>query len=302
MDQKEAALYQATKMFNWTEQEAKERLFEGEELKEDYTDVLLEADKARVAKLKEDRTKQHDAGFQKAEKQFKTFAEDKFKEITGYTGTEDNFEAMFKSWQETEKKKWQKNIEVNEDQVKKHPAYIALESDRIPKTEYETLKSEYEKFQTDQKRGQIMGLVNDKAWNMVLSERPIIETNQTIANNRRRDFLSKVGRFDYEPQEGGDPIVIKDGKRLENEHGNLITFKTFILDLASQNFEFEAQDDKGNAGNKPGDKGDVIVVTDKPTTKAEYNAAMAKWFNLPGDEAAKQRIYISKYYNAHKKD
>lgn len=294
-------MYQATKMFNWTEAEAKEKLFDGDELKEDYADIILEADKARVEKFKTDRTDSYNKGVKETEKKLKTFAEDEFKEVTGYTGTEPTFKEKFIAWQETEKKKWQKNIEINEDQVKKHPAYIALESERVPKTEYDKIKSEYDDYKTSEERNRIMGMVTISAWDLVAAKSPIIEKNETVAANRRRDFLSKLSAYDYELQSNGDPIVIKDGKRLENEHGNLITFKTFVSDLSDLYFEFRAQDEVGNAGNKPPAGSDVIVITDKPTTAAEYNAAIAKW-NGGSDEHAKQRIAIAKYYKEHKKD
>jgi hypothetical protein len=288
-------------MFNWTETEAKERLFEGDELKEDYVDVLLEADKLRVAKLKEDRTKQHDLGYKKAEAEFKTFAETRFKELTGYNGTEATFDEMFKAWSETEKKKWQKNIEVNEDQVKKHPAYIALETTTIPKQQFDDLQKAFDEFKTGQQKAQVMGVVTSRAWDVVAAANPILSENQTVAENRKRDFLSKFSGYEYELTDDNKIIVSKDGKRIEDEHMNHKPFEAFVMDLASVNFDFQAQGEKGNAGNKDKKPGDVVVITDKPTTIQERNAALAKW-NGAGDEAAKMRIAINNYYKEHKKD
>lgn len=299
MDQKESLLYLATKQFNLTEAEATTLLIENDELKDNAVDLLLEKDKERIQKLKDERTQYHDKGFKEAEKKLKSFAEEKFKELTGYSGAEDNFEAMFKAWQEAEKKKWQKNVEINEDQVKKHPAYIALESERMPKTDYEKLKSEYDEYKITQERNLTLGMVTNRAWDLVASEDPILEKNETVAANRRRNFLADVCQYSYEWQDKGDPIVIKDGKRLEDEHGNLITFKTFISDLSHQHFEFRAQSPKGNAGNVDGSGG--VVISDRPTTAAEYHAALDKW-NGASEEHAKMRIAIKNYYYAHKKD
>lgn len=301
MDQKEATMYQVTKMFNWTEAETKERLFDGDELKDDYADIILEADKARVEKFKNDRTQSYDKGVRETEKKLKTFAESEFKRLTGYDGTEDNFESMFKTWHEKEKAKLVKNVEVSEDAIKKHPAYISLEADRIPKTEYETLKSEYEQFKQNQERSKVMGVVTANAWDVVAKANPILSENATVAENRKRDFLAKFSGYNYDLQGSTILVLDKDGKRIENEHGNPIPFDTWVMDMASQNFDFRAQDDKGNAGNK--DKGGqgVIVITDKPTTAAEYNQAIAKW-NGSGEDHAKMRIAIAKYYKEHKKD
>lgn len=301
MDQKESALYQATKMFNWTEAEAKERLFEGEELKEDYADIILEADKARIQKLKDERSQYHDTGFKKAEKQFKSYAEETFKKLTGYSGSEDNFEAMFATWHEAEKKKLVKNVEVSEDAVKKHPAYIALETTTIPKSQFDELQKSFEQFKTDRQKAEVMGVVTGRAWDVVTQKNPILSENPTVADNRRRDFLAKFSGFDYELTDDNKIIVSKDGKRLEDEHGNFKPFETVVLELAALNFDFRAQGEKGQAGNKPGEKDGVIVISDKPTTKEEYHAALDKW-NGASAEHAKMRIAIKDYYYTHKKD
>jgi hypothetical protein len=302
MDQKESLLYLTTKQFNLTEDEAKALLLEGDELKPDATDLILDLDKSRIQKLKDDRTKQHDAGYKKAEAEFKTIAETKFKELTGYAGTETNFEEMFKVWQETERKKWQKNIEINEDQVKKHPIYIALESTTIPKTQFDDLQKAFDEFKTAGQKAQVISVVTTRAWDVVAAANPILSDNPTVAENRKRDFLAKFSGFDYDLTDG-KIIVSKDGKRLEDEHANHKPFEAFVMELAGLNFDFKAQTDKGNTGNNNnGTTGGVTVITDKPTTIQERNAALAKWNNIAGEEAAKMRIAINNYYKEHKKD
>jgi hypothetical protein len=300
MEQKEAVLYQATKMFNWTETEAKERLFDGEELKEDYTELLLEADKARIQKLKDERTTYHDNGYKEAEKKFKSHAEETFKKLTGYTGAEDNFEAMFQAWHKEETKRLAQKKEVTEDDIKRHPLYVKLESETILKAEYDKLQKSFDEFKTEKQRSEVMGVVTGRAWDVVAQKNPILSENQTVAENRKRDFLAKFSGYDYDLQEG-KIIVLKDEKRLEDEHGNLLPFESFVMDLANLNFDFRAQDDKGNAGNRKPGGNNVIAVSEKPTTKDEYNAAMAKHQGA-GDEEARARIAIKKYYDANKKD
>ncbi len=44
----------------------------------------------------------------------------------------------------------------------------------------------------------------------------------------------------------------------------------------------------------------VVVVTEKPTTEAELNAALDK-YNSNSDEDAKKRIALWKYYKDNKK-
>jgi hypothetical protein len=137
---------------------------------------------------------------------------------------------------------------------------------------------------------------------VVAAANPILSDNQTVAENRKRDFLAKFSQYEYNLTDDNKIIVSKDGKRLEDEHMNHKPFEAFVMELAGMNFDFQAQGDKGNAGNKPGDNGGVIVLTDKPTTREEYNKAINKLAGIQTDEAAKQRIAIKKYYDEHKKD
>jgi hypothetical protein len=301
MEVKEAVLYQATKMFNWTEDEAKEKLMEGDELKPDYADVILEADKVRVQKLRDERTDKYNEGYQTAEKKFKTIAEAEFKELTGYKGTEGNFKEMFQLWFTEEKKKLSQKKELNEDDIKRHPLYIDLETKTIPKSQYDELQKSFDEFKTTQQRSQVMGVVTERAWSVVAAKNPILSENQTVAENRKRDFLAKFSGYDYDLQDG-KIIVLKDGKRLEDEHGNLKPFEAVVLGLANLNFDFRAQGEKGNGGNENKSGGTSgVVLTDKPTTAAEYHAALDKW-NGASEDQVKMRIALKAYYHANKKD
>lgn len=270
----EVLTYLATKQFNLTEEEVKEIIMDGEELRENAADMLLERDKQRIAKLKEEREKKYNEGYQTAEKKFKSHAEELFKKKTGYNGTEDNFEAMFDTWFDKTKAELGKKKEVTEDDIKRHPLFIDLESKSISKDQYDKLQQDFETYKREQARNTTMSVITDKAWAVVAAKNPILSENPTVAENRRKDFLSKFCTYDYDFQD--DKIVIlKDGKRLEDAHGNLKQFDNFVMELAEMNFDFRKQDDKGNAGNinKPNGT-NVISVNLNPKTDEEYNKAM----------------------------
>lgn len=285
-------MYLVTKQFNLNEDEAKALLLQDDQLREDVADVILEKDKDRIKKLKDEREKKYNEGFQTAEKKFKSHAEDVFKKKTGYTGTEDNFEAMFDKWFEDQKEKLKAKKEVTEDDIKKHPLYIDLETKSIPKDKYDELQKAFDQFRTESQRKAVMDTVTARAWDVVAARNPILSENPLVAENRKRDFLAKFSSFDYELQDGRI-IVLKDGKRMEDAHGNLKTFEAFTSEIADQNFDFRAQDDKGNAGNRNGR--DVIVVTENPKTEAELNVALDK-YNSNSEEDMKKRIAILKRY------
>ena len=296
----ETLLYLGTKQFNLTEDELKPLITDEEgKLKDDAADILLEKDKERIAKLKKDRELKYNEGYQTAEKKFKTHAEEVFKKKTGYDGTEENFEAMFDNWFAKQKEQLAKKKEVNDDDIKRHPLYIDLESKSIAKDKYDELQRAFNEFKTQSQRKAVMDTVTGRAWDIVAARNPILSENPTVAENRRRDFLSKFSAFDYDLQDE-KIVVLRDGKRLEDAHGNLKTFEAFTVEMAELNFDFRAQDDKGNSGNK-NKTGDTVVITDKPTTEAEYIKAMDKW-DGSSEEHAKMRVALKKYYFENKKD
>lgn len=285
-------LYLTTKQFNLSEDEAKTLLIVEDKLRDDAADVILEKDKQRIAKLKAERETKYNEGYQTAEKKFKTHAEELFKKKTGYNGTEDNFEAMFDNWFAQQKETLKQKKEVTDDDIKKHPLFIDLETKSIPKEKYDELQKSFDQFKTESQRKAVMDTVTSRAWDVVAARNPILSENQTVAENRKRDFLAKFSTFDYELQDGRI-IVLKDGKRIEDAHGNLKTFEAFTVELAEQNFDFRAQEYRENGGNR--NQSSTIVVTENPKTEAEYNAALDK-YNSNSEEDAKKRIAIRKRY------
>ena len=158
-------LYIATKQFNRTEDELKPLITDEEgNLKDDAAEVLLNLDKERIAKLKKERTDKYNEGFQAAEKKFKSHAEEVFKSKTGYDGTEETFESKFDAWYAKEKEKLAKKSQVTEDDIKRHPLFIDLETKSIPKDKYETLAKEFEQYKSTAARQQVMDVVCGRAW------------------------------------------------------------------------------------------------------------------------------------------
>ena len=205
---------------------------------------------------------------------------------------------MFDSWYEKTKTELSKKKEVSEDDIKRHPLFIDLETKSISKSEYDKLQSEFEQFKRDQQRRATMDVVTDRAWGVVAGKNPILSENPLVAENRKKDFLNKFSGYEYDVQDG-KIVVLKDGKRLEDQHGNLKQFESFVMDLAEMNFDFRKQEEVGNAGNK--NTNGTVVVTEKPVTEKEYWAALDK-YNSNSEEDARKRIAIKKWYEQNKKD
>lgn len=296
MTAEEIIKYVVSKQFNKTDEEIAEMLFDGEALKDDAGDVILALNEEKVKKLKADRDDNFNKGFQKAEKQFKTFAETKFKEITGFDKEAEDYESLVKSYVEESQKKTKKT-DLTDDDIKKHPLFIQLEQSRVPKEELEKVNDEFSNFKKNVERNMVLNTIRGKAWDIVAAKNPILPQSQQIATTLRNKFLEEFSQFDYEQQDGKF-IVLKDGKRVEDQHGNLKPFDSMVLDVAGNFFEFQAQTDKGNAGNSGGGQVNVNLM---PKTQAELGKVFAE-YSKETDEHRKIRVAAMKYYEANKAD
>ena len=292
MDEKQLLTYLLTKQFNLSDEEVTGLLYDEDKLKEDAGDVILAKNAEKIATLQRRGDENFDKGHKKATKEVMKTVEGRFRELTGFEEEAADFDDLVTKFKDKKGK-----VQVSDDDVKKHPLFVQLEQGSIPKAKLDEIKEEYDSFKKQTTRGQILSQVKGKAWDLVATKRPIMSDNPVVAENRRQDFLSKLDGFDYEEQ-NGTWIVVKDGKRMEDQHGNLMPFDTFVTGLAQMNFDFKAQDDRGNAGNE---QKETMAITDRPKTKQEYIKAMDK-YNGNTQEDAKARIAVTKYYEDNKTD
>ena len=295
MTEAEVLKYIVTKQFNKTEEEIDQLLYENDTLKPDAGDLILAWNEEKIKKLKADRDENFNKGFQKAEKEVKTKVEKTFKELTGFTADAEDFETLVKSYVEESATKT-KTKPLTEDEIKKHPLFVQLEQSRVPKEDYEKVMREFDEYKNNVARNQVIETVKGKAWEIVSAKNPILPASPQIANTLRSKFLEEFSQFDFE-QQNGSFIVSKQGKRIEDQHGNLRAFESLVTELAGNFFEFQAQSDKGNAGNGAG----TTVVTAMPKTAAELNKLFAV-HNSNSKEDKEARIAATKYYQANKAD
>ena len=277
MDEKEILIGFLGKTLNKNEEEVSDLLYQKSEdsdevtLKEGVFDLVLNADTERVKKLK------------KSAKPDKDLLQSKFDE--GFTKGKAQVEAEMKKAAGLETDSIGADLvkEVinhcsecqipSEEQIKASELYLALEKTRIPKEKYEELKTEFDDFKSNQDRIASLSVVRQDALSQLIEMKPVESENPKVAENRRKDFLSKLDNYDFVTDEEGDHVIKeKDGTRLEDKHGNPLKFSEFIKDLAEGYYDFQAQGSKGNAGNTGGNgsggAGDV------PKDEADYLAKM----------------------------
>jgi len=261
-----------TKAFNATEDEITGLLYEEKDgnkvLKSDAIDTLIQKDTERVKRIKEsvDTKTIFDNGYKKAQSETLSNFEKDFREKTGYTGDGKGLE-LIQAWGDTLKKS---KIE----DVKLHPDYLTLEKAKA--AEIENLKSEYEgkitEITSNIERDKRLNAIKSDVGKMLLTFSPVLSENPVIARNRQKDFEQKFLDFDYQLDDSGEHIILKDGKRMEDLHGNPVKFSAFVKEQASLYYEFKEGGKGSGAGN--GGSGGQNVVT--PKTEEEYHKAISE--------------------------
>lgn len=220
-------------------------------------DEILEKDKAKISKLSTDKFQE---GYKKSKAE--TLGEFEQNLISKYE-VEDNTlkgDALIESivTKKIEEAKPAKATgtkgEITEDDIKKHPLYISLEKAKTEaveaketewKTKFDTKVAEYEKDAQ-------FNSVNDHALD-ILAKEFVLPEDATIAKNQTKWFSDSLKNgYEFDKQDDGTWVISKEGKRLEDAHGNLLGMNEFVKQQGSQFFPLVSNNGGSNAGNEGG--------------------------------------------------
>ena len=300
MEAKDLLVGSLTKLYNKTEDEIAELIYtkadDSDELilKEDALNLVLDHDAKRVADIK-----------QTASKPDKKSLQEQFEQGVkkGYKEGKEELEAELKAAASIESNAIGSDLvkevvnaisECNlpsEEQIKTHSAYLELEKSSVPKTEFTRVSEEFETYKLNQDRLSKLKNVKDKVLTIFQELKPIVSENPVVAQTRLEDFLYKFDGYDYEHGDNGDFTILKDGKRVEDEHANAVKFPDFVRILASKNYDFAVSDDRGQAGNTGGSSGSQH--TKVPKDEKEY---LARYSQLRLQGKIEESIALNKVW------
>lgn len=263
-----------TKAYNKTETELNELIEDETGVKDDAFENLLTIDSSRVKKLKGDTQETWDKAAKKTRAEVKKEDEDIFREIFGYTGNAETFKDMCVEHHE-EISKSPKKSALTPDDAKKTPEYLALEREFAKHKSESMPKSEHDKFVQEIEKKEKMNSIKSKVLNKFNTFQIEQIENPTVKAKRTDLFLREFDGYDYE-MDGDNVIIIKDGKRLEDDHGNLVQFDKFIENTAQEHFVFLKQSPKGSAGNGNPDVKTTPAGTVTIKDEAHYAELMAE--------------------------
>ena len=235
------------KTLNLGDGEIAELIKDGEGVKEsDIIQKILDLDVQRVEKIKTsvDGKEKFQEGYKKGKEESLSKLEKQIKEKFGIQSDKLGVELVEEVISEKSKP-----VETDEETVKRSKTYQDLET-RL-KAELKTQKETYEQqiadinFQTQ--REKTLSVANKKALEIFAGLEPVLPTSKQVADNQIGWFLKSMEEYDFDVQD--DRIVVmKDGKVVQDGHGNSRTFDEIVKDKAGKFFEFKKNNGSGNDG------------------------------------------------------
>ena len=141
--------------------------------------------------------------------------------------------------------------DVTEDAIKRSKVFQDMESNL--KKQITTVKTEYEtkinEIQDGYKAEQTFSNVSQKALQIFNGLNPILPQNKTVADNQVKFFVNTLKDFKFDVQDERIVVMDKDGKVIEDGHGNSRSFEDIVKETASGLFEFKANNGGSGSGN-----------------------------------------------------
>jgi len=226
------------------------------ELKEDALKSLLEQDQERVATIKESASSDEDELYGKAKRKVLTKAETELKEFFG-VDSEKKGEELYEAIREKLSDSGGGDKKITEDDVKRHPAYQTLLTSK--KTEIDKInqewESKYQEAEKEFKQKSAFGSVESKAIAIAKKLNPVLSSDPTRANNQLSMVTNELKRRGYEYEVDGNKVVMKkDGKIVEDGHGNPKTFEDEVEEITTGFFDIDKSKGGGGTGNSNDDE------------------------------------------------
>ena len=222
-----------------------------EEQQTEILNKILEIDAQRVENIKKsvDKKDAFQDGFKKAKSEVLTDFEKGLKEKFGIESDKTGLELV----EEVVSKKSEggQGGDVTEDAIKRSKVFQDMESNL--KKQITTVKTEYEtkinEIQDGYKAEQTFSNVSQKALQIFNGLNPILPQNKAVADNQVKFFVNTLKDFKFDVQDERIVVMDKDGKVLEDGHGNSRSFEDIVKETASGLFEFKANNGGSGSGN-----------------------------------------------------
>lgn len=203
-------------------------------------DTLLVWDSQRVEGFKKREADAFERAYKKANAEIMSGFETKFKEKFQFESSKTGLELI-----EDYIKSIEGSKQITDEQVKSHPAYVALEKSikNVEKRINDEWQQKYNNLIAEQKRKEVLSHVMKEASTLLEELNPVLPDEPKLRNNQLSWFNKELESMNYEVREnpGGQPTIFildKDNNRLENQHGSPKDFKEFVSEIAGKYWMF----------------------------------------------------------------
>ena len=287
------------KTLNLGDGEIAELIKDGEGVKEsDVIQKILDLDVQRVEKIKTsvDGKEKFQEGYKKGKEESLSKLEKQIKEKYGIQSEKLGVELVEEIITENSKP-----VETDEETVKRSKTYQDLET-RLKgelKTQKETYEQQIADINSQTQREKTLSVANKKALDIFAGLEPVLPTSKQVADNQIGWFLKSMEEYDFDVQD--DRIVVmKDGKVVQDGHGNSRTFDDIVKEKAGKFFEFKKNNGSGNdggGGNPPAVNPDGYPEgVQKPKNLDELTAIL----NDPAIDS-KAKVVVAETYDKENK-
>ncbi len=269
--------------------------------KDDALQTILSKDQERVTALKGDSKRIGEEKYSQGKRETADALEKELKSVFGIKETDKKGKELI----EYAKGLLLENSgKLTEEQIKKHQAYLNLEQARLTDAErinkeWETkLSSEVSKYERERTLSEIVDAANVLLDNL----KPVLPSDAAKAKKLRGVFDNEIKALNYEVKTLDDGkkrylLLDKEGKRIEDAHGNPISFDAKVKEIAESYFDLQAAENRTGAGdpnkkNEGADSGNFEFK--KPANRDELNKMLleieSKYPTLKERSAAKKKV------------
>lgn len=271
-----------------------------ETFSETALDSLLKHDATRVQNFTSKNQEFFDNGFKKAQKEALSKFEKDIREKFNVTEDKQGLDLIESVVMAKIKAQ---GGDLDEEKIKRSDVYLKA-VERLTKEKDEAVTeatTKYKNLEQTIASEKINGSIRSSAKEIIMSLNPILPEGKTADGKSKADIQVErlvdelISQHQFEIK-GDKTLIIKDGKVMEDPHGNLVDFKTYVSEKASYVWDFKQgdarrgtgnnnDDEGGNSGAKKGYQGPAI------TSSEQYMELMAK----AKDDA--EKMEITKAYN-----
>lgn len=221
---------------------------ESEFSSETFLSKFLEYDKDRVEIIGQKGKDKFEQGYSKGKKESLTKQEEQIREEFNIDDNDLVGIDLVKKVVEINSKKSKGDVsKLSDDELKSHPSVINLLTERENrfKTEKEQLIEEHQSKLKEFSRKETMGKVSNKALDILDSLNPVLSEDPVRAKNQRNFLLRELDSLDFQINDSGNIIPLKDGKILEDQHGHSVNFEDFVSNKAKALYDFKQAPERG---------------------------------------------------------